>query len=125
MTFLMNFIYFLYIFIYFYSSDRLGASRNSQTTLVLALFDISAIHHQTKMQSTKYKRYTVYIKRSAVKSACSAQTVTGQTRPDRVETPANRYGTGKTQEQSSEQMGSIGGEHNPGGKTKRDNPNAR
>ncbi len=40
----------------------------------------------------------------------------------RVETPANRYGKGKTQEQSSEQTGSIGGEHNPGGKTKRDNP---
>ncbi len=42
----------------------------------------------------------------------------------KVETPANRYGKGKTQEQSSEQTGSIGGEHNPGGgKTKRDNPN--
>ncbi len=60
-----------------------------------------------------------------MKSACSAQTVTGRTRPGRVETPANRYGTGKTQEQSSEQTGWIGGEHNPGGKSKRDNPNAR
>ncbi len=55
-----------------------------------------------------------------MKSACSAQTVTGRTRPGRVETPANRYGTGKTQEQSSEQTGSIGGQHNPGGKSKRD-----
>ncbi len=42
-----------------------------------------------------------------------------------VETPANRYGTGKTQEQSSEQAGSIGGKKNPGGKTKRDNQNTR
>ncbi len=43
----------------------------------------------------------------------------------RVETPANRYGKGKTQAQSSKQTGSIGGEHNPGGKTKRDNPNTQ
>ncbi len=34
----------------------------------------------------------------------------------RVETPANRYGTGKTQEQSSEQTGLIGGEYNLGAK---------
>ncbi len=38
----------------------------------------------------------------------------------RVETPANRYGKGKTQEQSSEQTGLIGGEHNPWGAKQRE-----
>ncbi len=79
----MHFIYFLYIF---YILDILSIRSpwrltHSRTTLVLALLDISAIHHQTKMQSTKYKCYTVYITRSAVKSACSAQTGTGRPRP--------------------------------------------
>lgn len=37
------------------------------------------------------------------------------------QTTANRYGTGKTQEQSSEQTGSIGGKHNPVSKTERGN----
>ncbi len=41
------------------------------------------------------------------------------------QTTANEYGTGKTQEQSSEQTRSIGGERNPVSKTKRDNPGTR
>ncbi len=54
-TLLIHFVYFLYIVIWFNPSDRTGTSRTHTHTLFLALPDISAIHHQTKLLSTKHK----------------------------------------------------------------------